>query len=67
MKSIIPTKSIIPINFYTVKYFKNMLTYYRKDKQHYNYTKDCIGKFRNKIPTHQNTEYRNRAGRFSYA
>ena len=62
-------RSIIPINFYKVEYYKNMLTYYVKEIYVYNYTKDYIDKHGSKILTHtiyKNTEYRNRAGRYCY-
>ena len=62
-------RSVIPINFYKVEYYKNMLTYYKKDMHDYNYTKGYLNKHGSKILTHtiyKNTEYRNRAGRYSY-
>lgn len=63
-------KSIIPMNFYKVKYSKSMLTYYMKDIHDYNYTKGYIDTYGSKILTHtiyKHIKYRNRAGRFSYA
>jgi hypothetical protein len=62
-------RSIIPINFYKVEYINSILTYYREGRHDCSYSKNYINKYRSKILTHtiyQNTEYRNRAGRYSY-
>jgi hypothetical protein len=62
-------RSIIPINFYKVEYFKSMLTYYVEGMPDHNFTKGYIDKHGSKIITHTiygSVDYRNKAGRYSY-